>query len=69
MYLIANNVRKERNEAYETACALSDIIRMHMDNSSCNIKEDVDSYLKDDSIMSSFKAIDSINWTKYSWCY
>lgn len=69
MYFVCDNIRRERNEAVETACALSDIVRMHMDNSSCSIKEDVDFYLKDDSIMSSFKTIDSINWAKYSWCY
>ena len=66
MYFVCNNVRKERNEAVETACALSDIIRMHMDHSSCDINEDINFYLKD---MSSFKTIDSINWAKYSWCY
>ena len=69
MYFVCNNVRKERDEAVETACALSDIIRIHMDHSSCDIKEDINSYLKDSLIMSSFKTIDSINWAKYSWGY
>lgn len=56
-------VRAERDEAYETACALSDIIRMYACNHNEDIMNEVDYYFEEEN----FEHIDSINWNKYSW--
>lgn len=64
--IILINTRKNYTEAYETACALSDIIRIHTD---CEpeFEESVKDYTDNLDCMN--YTINSINWNKYCWCY
>ena len=63
-----NRIEKKYIEAYQTACALSDIIRMHKDDT-YNTEGDawVTSYT--DQLDLLCFDIDSIDWREYSWCY
>ena len=63
-----NRLETKYTEAYQTACALSDIIRMHLDD---NYDKEGDMWVVSytDQLKDLCYDIDSIDWKEYSWCY
>lgn len=61
-----HNIDSQKREYYETACALSDIVRMHADCDSSFVLE-ISDYVE--SMDAFCFTIDSIDWHKYYWVY
>ena len=63
-------LKKEKVEAYETACALSDIVRIHLDSpycTECGFDECFEDYVGNLDCYN--YTIDTLNLEKYTWCY
>lgn len=65
------DLNKKYNEAYETACALSDVVRLHLDSPyvhECGFDEAYYGYASDlDELC--YQHIKKIDLNKYVWCY
>lgn len=65
------NLTKRYNRAYETACALSDIVRIHLDSpysDDCGFRESYEDYASELKELN-YQHIKELKLDKYVWCY